>query len=122
MNTTDWALTLYQQCAAETTIVPEAELTTEPEHVWYSAVERGPGIEHVIGVGVDVLATDPGQLAGRMLVARGAGGGAERQRVGQDGAHHEARDVVRNLHALLVVHAEEDRAGASHGFVAEEGG
>ena len=42
MNTTDWALTLYQQCAAETTIVPEAELTTEPEHVWYSAVERGP--------------------------------------------------------------------------------
>lgn len=42
MKTIDWALTPYQQCAAEMTIVPDGELTTAPEHVWTWAVETGP--------------------------------------------------------------------------------
>ena len=51
-----------------------------------------------------------------MAILCGAGGGAERQRVGENGGEHEARNLGRNLHAGLGVGAVDDRAGAAHGL------
>ncbi len=78
--------------------------------------EVGAGLEHRVGVRLDVLAADLGQLLGSVTVLGRTGGGAERERVGENGREHEARNVGRNLHSGLGVGAVDDRAGAANGL------
>ena len=81
--------------------------------------KRGSRTEHLLCVISGVHARDLCERKTSDLVARRAGRRAEQQRVGDDGRHHKACDLLRDLDPVLMEHGIEDRAGAADRLPAE---
>ena len=90
------------------------------EHILgVAAGQVGARFKHLLSVGGNVLARQRGQRLGSGLILRGRGGGAEHQRVGQNGRQQQARDLFRGGHALLAEHLVQNGGCAAHRHIAE---
>ena len=105
---------------AELGIAAAEYLKVREEHIVRRAARQvGAGFKHLLRIGGDLLARDPGQLFGNVLVKRRGGRRTEHQRVRQNSGKQQACNLGWDLYTVLFIHAADDSSGAANRLVAE---
>jgi|GEM_PF-71512 len=95
---------------AELGIAAAEYLKVREEHIVRRAARQvGAGFKHLLRIGGDLLARDPGQLFGNVLVKRRGGRRTEHQRVRQNSGKQQACNLGWDLYTVLFIHAADGR-------------